>query len=359
MPDEPADTPATTPFEVPQDVPADGGDLMARLKELESRVSADAPAPEPPPTPEAGEPVTEPVTATPEVAAPVAATPAKPPTKAAAVPLATPVKKAPAKKAPAKKAAKAPATKRTPPKKVAVPDLGSTPATPWPVSQAPLPLPAEPRPAAVPPPVPAVVATETTVPAREGDGLLRFLVMLAVLLLAAAAGLGAAAFVEHRDTSYRAVLVVQLTPGPDPAGSVEDAIAQGVTRYVSQASAPTFTETAARRADVAGSDVKGDVMAKQRGTDQVELEVRASTAAQAKTLAAGAGDALVELVNLDQVVSQPSAGDRLSAAVIGEPERIGKAAPKDRDAWIAGALAAGAVLVLAAVAAVLRVSRRP
>jgi hypothetical protein len=187
---------------------------------------------------------------------------------------------------------------------------------------------------------------------------LRFLVALAVLLLAAAAGLGAAALVEHRDSAYRAEVVVQLSPGPDPAGSVDEAVASGVSNYVSKASSHDFTLTAARRAGVSTSAVQGDIVGKARGKNQVELDVLAETAAEARTLAVGAGDALSELVNEDQAVNEPSPGDRLSAAVQGDPAPSVKTAPDDSDAWIAGALAAGAVLVLSALGVVLRHTRR-
>lgn len=385
MPDEPGDIPATTPpeepseepSEKPADQPAEDADQTARLKDAEEPVKAEpVPAPDPieAPAVEPADAPVETVAAEPASEVPPAApakAPAKRPAKKAPVPLATPVKKAPVKKAAAKTpavkapAAKAPAAKRAPAKKLAVPEPGTPPLTPWPVSQAPVPAPAvvaappaAPAPV-VPPAAPvAAVAPAAEAPSKGDDGLLRFLIMLAVLLLAAAAGLGAAAFVEHRDTSYRAEVLVQLAPGPDPAAPVADALAQGVERYASQTSAHPFTATAVRRAGLSPSASKGDVVGKAHGTNQVELVVLAATAQEARTFATGAGDALVELVNLDQVVSQASPGDRLSAAVIGEPQGVTKAAPKDRDAWIAAVLAAAAVLVLAGVATLLRLTRR-
>jgi hypothetical protein len=216
-------------------------------------------------------------------------------------------------------------------------------------------------PAVPPPPVlasPPVPASPPPLPDGEPDRVLRFLVALAVLLVAVAAALAAAALVEHRDGSYRAKAVVQLTPGPDPANAVEDAVTQGLTTYASRASSHEFTVTAATRGEVATSAVTGDVVGKQRGTDRIELDVLAATPTEARALATGAGDALVELVNEDQAVSQPSAGDRLAASVVAGPQKVAKESPKDRDAWIAGALAAGAVLVLSGVAAVLRLARR-
>jgi hypothetical protein len=273
-------------------------------------------------------------------------------------PVATPVK-APAKKAPAKKAAakKAPATtpvKRTV-KKVVVSDVGGRPATtPWPVAQRPVP-PKTPRAPAVPSVVPADRAVE---PARARDGVARFLVTVAVLLLAAAAGLGAAAFVEHRDSTYRSSVVVRLDPGPAPALATGQTLSAGGTTYLRLAATHEFTVTAATRAGLATSDVQGDVQTHQRAPRQIELDVFAKTGKEAQALATGAGDAFIDLVNLNEAATQTSAGDRLLAAVVAPPEAVSKTAPKDRDAWIAGGLAAGVVLVLAGVTALLTRTRR-
>jgi hypothetical protein len=272
-------------------------------------------------------------------------------------PVATPVK-APAKKAPAKKAAAKKAPAKTPVKrtvkKVAVPDVGGRPATtPWPVAQRPVP-PKTPRAAAVPPVVPA----DPVEPARERDGVARFLVTVAVLLLAAAAGLGAAAFVEHRDSTYRSSVVVRLDPGPAPVLATGQTLSAGGTTYLRLAATHEFTLNAATRAGLAISDVQGDVQTYQRAPRQIELDVFAKTGKEAQALATGAGDAFIDLVNLNEAATQTSAGDRLLAAVVAPPEGVSKTAPKDRDAWIAGGLAAGAVLVLAGVTALLRRTRR-
>jgi hypothetical protein len=276
-----------------------------------------------------------------------------------ATPVKAPAKKAPAKKAPVKKAVanKAPAktpVKRTV-KKVAVPDVGGRPATtPWPVAQRPVP-PKTPRAAAVPPVVPADPVPE---PARERDGVTRFLVTVAVLVLAAAAGLGTAAFVEHRDRTYRASVVVRLDPGPAPVLATDQTLSAGGTTYLRLAATHEFTLSAATRAGLATSVVKGDVQTHQRAPRQIELDAFAKTGKEAEALATGAGDAFIELVNLNEAATQTSAGDRLLAAVVAPPEGVSKTAPKDRDAWIAGGLAAGVVLVLAGVTALLRRIRR-
>ncbi|MCU1602734.1 MAG: hypothetical protein JWO22_3443, partial [Frankiales bacterium] len=283
--------------------------------------------------------------------------------EATSAPAAAATAKASAKRAPATRvpATRIPA-KRAPAKavkKVPVSDLGgsATPG-PWPVSQAPsaarsavvVPVPAAPASLAAEP-----VATPAP---RESDGLVRFLVLLAVLLLAAAAGMGAAAFVEHRDSTFKASTVVRLDAGPDPALPIEDTLSQGVTTYVAAASDHAFTLTSEQRAGVAPAAVQGDVQAVQRAPRQITLSVLAKTSGEARALATGAGDAFVELVNLQETVNQASAGDRLAAVVVGPQDGVVKTAPKARDAWIAALLAAGAVLVLAGVGTLLRLTRR-
>jgi hypothetical protein len=300
------------------------------------------------------------------------ATPAKPPAKKAprkavqtATPAKAPAKRAAAKKAaatsPAKKAAaKAPA-KRAPAKKSA----RAARDTPWPVSDTPVPTPpaaarqpARPRPelsAAVPV---AAAPAPAAAPPRQRDGVVKFLVVVTVLLLAAAAGLAAAAYVEHRDRTYRADTVVRLDSGAQPTLPVEETLSAGVTKYIALGSAHDFTLTAAQRAELSTSALQGDIAGKQRAPRQIELDVFADTAQHATALAAAAGDALVEAVNLQEAVDQTSAGDRLGAAVVVPSERVTKTAPKDSTAWIAGALAAGGVLVLGGLGAALRATRR-
>ena len=296
-----------------------------------------------------------------KAAAPKTATPKKAPAKKA------PAKAPAAKKAPAKTATSATAPKKAPAAKKALakrPSLAdSAPATtPWPVRPPAVPPAPPSRPAAVPPPpTPAPAAPVVAAPPRaprERDGVVRFLVALAVLLLAAAAGLGAAALVEHRDSTYKAGTVVRLAPGPDPTAPIDQTIATGVSKYADLAATHAFTLNAAQRAGLTGSALQGDVQAAQSGTDSVALTVFASTSKQARALAAAAGDGLVEAVNIQETVDQPSAGDRLAAAVVGDPSPASKTAPKTSSAWIAALLAGGAVLVLAGLGAVLRFNRR-
>ena len=361
MPDEPVD-PAASPEEP--------GDLTARLMQLEERLSTEEPArrrrtPVRPTAPlELPELDDERL-----VGAPAGAAVEEPVEEdgAADAPVSEPdVAEAPVKKAPAKKtAAKRAPAKKAPAKKAPVkrPTLAqSTPAsTPWPVrAAAPAPPPAAvPRPAAVPPPPPARPAAEAPVaPVRQRDGVVRLLVTLAVLLLAVAAALGAAALVEHRDATYQSRTAVRLDPGPDPTLPIAETVQAGLTKYADLAGSSAFALDAARRAGIPASSLKGDLAAAPSGTDTVELTVQASSASRARALATGAGDALVEAVNLQEAADQASAGDRLAAAVVGTPSAVVKTAPSSRDAWVAALLAAGAVLVVAGLAAVLRLTRR-
>ena len=351
--DTPAEPPVETPAKTPANTPAEPPRETAAETPVEAKTAPTA-VPVAKPAKTARRPLKAPVPPAPlavEPGAPIPVTPAR----------GTASPRPAAKKTAARKAT----AKKVPAKKVAVSDLGAKPAAgPWPVSQAPRPARQVPptRPAAVPAPPTTVLAApapEPVVPVqRESDGVVRFLVLLAVLLLAAAAGMGAAAFVEHRDSTYKASTVVRLDAGPDPTLPIEDTVAQGMTTYTAAASAHSFTATAEQRAGVAASAVQGDVQAAQRAPRQITLTVLASTSAEATKLATGAGDAFVELVNLQEAVNQASAGDRLAAVVVGPEDGVVKTAPKARDAWIAALLAAGAVLVLAGVAALLRLTRR-
>jgi hypothetical protein len=208
-----------------------------------------------------------------------------------------------------------------------------------------------------PRPVAEAPVAESVVPARKGDVLVRVLLTLTVLLLAAAAGLGAAAFVENRSATYNADVIVRIDPGNDPQGNIDAAVLAGMTRYLGQTNTHAFTLTAAQRASVSEADLRTDVQASQLTNRQIRLAVQASTSAGTQALANGAGDALVELVNLDQASNVAAPGDRLSAAIERSSQEPVKTSPKDRDAYAAGGLAAGAVLLLSGVGVLLRFTR--
>ena len=110
-----------------------------------------------------------------------------------------------------------------------------------------MPVPPAPAPEPVAAPAPASAAEPAPVPpGRGGDAVARFLVSLAVLLLAVAAGLAAAAAVEHRDTRYRAESLVRLEPGVQPTDPVTVEVALGVHRYAAVTASAGFRRDAAR-----------------------------------------------------------------------------------------------------------------
>jgi len=255
--------------------------------------------------------------------------------------------------------------KRTAPRRPAAP-AAPPPAEPWPAARpSPAPPPKPRRPAAVPPlpasapppaqpPPPAAplpVFTDPTMVYRPRDGVLRALVALTVLLLAAAAGLGTAALVEHRDTSYRTTAVVRIGPGFQPTQPTGLLIGLGVRKYAELAATHAFTADAAKRA---ATHATGDVTTAPLSADEIVLTVASDTAKHARALAAGAGDALVEAVNLTEAVDQPSAGDRLLANVETSPAAVSRHAPDSTRVWLLGLAAAAGVLVLGGAAALLR-----
>lgn len=389
MPDEPDES-----ADVPDRVTGD--EARAPESALPTKAPGDVTAPEAPAQllaegsaeGSAEEPVETPAAApaaAPPIAKPVAAPAKRAPAKKAAAKAAkrAPAKPAMAKPVPVEKTAApatgvtaeqaAPPAKRPPARKAVKKSLAVPPPTPGPE------VPAEPRsarPRTAPPPTPrrrpraelpfpeamtqqAPLPTAVRVaPSGERDGVVRFLVTLAVLLLAAAAGLGAAALVEHRETRYRADTVVRIEPGPAPTQPDSIVVALGVRKYATLAAKPAFTAAAAQHAGLARSAAEDDVVATAGGADEVRLTVSADSSRHARALAIGAGEALVELVDLQEAADQASAGDRLLPVVLGEPSAVTKDGPERGRVWLLALLAAGAVLVLAGVGAIVRFSRR-
>jgi hypothetical protein len=241
---------------------------------------------------------------------------------------------------------------------------GGTPVKPLPVGESPVAVSTAPtaplrtRPAVAAPPPPAAPLPTPAPAPRQPDRVVRIALLLTVLLLALAAGLGTAAFVEHRKVTWQSVAVVRLDAGVAPTTSTEDSISAGVVTYLGKTATAEFTKNAAQDAQVAASSVRGTITSRQSTSSLIALEAHASTAKDAAALASGAADSFVQLVNLDQVANQPSEGDRLSAAIVSAANSTTKTSPKQRDAVIAGALAALAVLVLSGGAAAVRLSRR-
>ena len=189
-----------------------------------------------------------------------------------------------------------------------------------------------------------------------GTGL-RVLVALTVLLLAAAAGLGAAAAVESGPMTWEVAATVQLAPGDAPSQNPTDALAAGVARYRAKVTNRSFTALSAFRAGLPAGQVREQVTAGPGAKGELRLTARAATVASARALAAAAVQGLIETVTSDQQLAAPSRGDRLTASGTGPTGSAVRVAPRDRDAWLAGGLTAGAVLLFTAVALLLRRGR--
>ena len=306
-----------------------------------------------------------------------------PPTAAVEAPAARPVKKAPAKKAtkapakapveaPAKKAPvkKAPAKKAAPPTmEIAIPPVPPAPVEALatsPVPPAPVKAPARPRAPRPPtlqpavraePVVPPPTLTEAAprpIPAPPGIGSgMKAAIALIVLLLAAAAGLGAAAFVEARPSTWESRAIVQLTGGVAAADPVTDRV-QGVGKYRLTVANSSFTALSAFKSGLKDDQVRTPIVGLPRGPGQILLVAQADTADHTDALVSAAARNLVEAIVSDQTLRVAAPDERLTPST---PGRIGDAEqlkPADEDAILAGALAAGLVLVLAVLIALLR-----
>jgi hypothetical protein len=327
--------------------------------------------PEPPtvaePEPPTKEPEAEaPAKKTTAKRAPAKKTPAKkaPATKAAAAKAAAGgavAKKAPAKKATAKKAAKAPAadapvaltpakratTAKAPAKKAAAKKSAAKKSSPR-------------RSTAVASGTgllenaagPSLLQAEDVVPGlrpvvdvvprdRRKPRWARFFIALTVLLLAAAAGLGVASVVMLGETTWTAEAAVRLAAPQAPTTDPVAALRSALDRYT--AAVPTLTASSATVAGVPAADVRGDLGATTRGTDQVVVIAKAASSTEAQALATTAAQGLVTTVTEDQRTVRD--GDRIGAAAgeVSTPERT---SPSDARAAAGGGIAAGAVLVL-------------
>jgi len=258
--------------------------------------------------------------------------PAKAPAKSSAAK--SPAAKAPAAKAPAKKA---PAKKAPPKKAVAASDVEPTP-----VRRAEAAAPGV-APAAVdivpgmrPEPLPGSV--------RGTPVFFRVLLRLTVLLLAAAAGLGAAAWVESGEKSFQASAAVRLVPGEAPTVDPAAALQEARTRYV--AHPPISTPVVASSAGIPFDDVRSALKLTKAGKAEIVVTAEAADGAEAQYLAAVAVDSLLKAVAADQLpVAHP--GDRLSAVVSRSVSLPEKSSPSTARAGLAGGLASALVLMVA------------
>ena len=194
-------------------------------------------------------------------------------------------------------------------------------------------------------------------PARSLGATSRAVVALTVLLIAAAAGLGAAAAVESRPMTWEAVATVQLVAGDNPSPNRAGALAAGVARYEAKVANSSFTALSVFKAGLPAGQVREPVTAGPGAGGELRLTARAATVASARALAAAGAQGLVETVDSDQQLAAPSRGDRLHATTTGAAGSVVRVQPRDRDAALAGGLAAGAVLLVAAVVVLLRRGR--
>jgi hypothetical protein len=315
--------------------------ILNRLQELEERIAAEGTTPPPrrvtpaPVEAEAATPPAEPV----EPAAPAAPEPAPVAVAAdelaepaAPAPVETPVKKAPAKPK-ADKPVKAPKT-------VAVVDEPAKPK-------------ADPK-----PPVRAAEPTRVVPVPVAGSSAVRLnrvLAGLVVLLLAVAAGLGAAAAVKDRPSTWSSQSVVSITsptsPGPDSESTVVD-------RVLKRVHSAGFAGLTAASAGVRSSELRDYADARRDGAGKVVVEVRAKTADGATKLAESAGRQLLLTLATDQAVVSDS--DRRVTGTVQTPAtKAVHEKPTDRQAWLAGGLAALAVLLVGVVIVVLMTTRKP
>lgn len=336
--------------------PAEAPSLAERLDELQEAAGADTDDPagaaaeenrpdaEEAPAPTAAVPPEKPA-GKPADGEPAEEPPAKAVKKA--------VKKAPAKKAPAKAGAQAaprPAAKKAPAKRA--PAKKAAAAAAGPVHEANHDADAAPvarlAPPAVPrvmpadePPAPRPVVAETpgavdVVPPRRGGGL-RALMILTVVLLAAAVGMGAAAGVLSGTETWESTAAVRVGPsqGGTPVSGLDD------YRY----RAAGLTTDARGVAGVPEEDVRADLAATVEGAE-IRVTAAAAHADQAELLAATGAERLVSLITRDQQESVPLAADRLRAEVSAVASEADRTEPSVALAAGAGGLTAAGVLLL-------------
>jgi len=200
------------------------------------------------------------------------------------------------------------------------------------------------------------VAYESRATSRPPSTGLGALAVVIVVLLAVAAGLGAAAVVKDRPATWQARSVVILHPGEAPSLNGADAVRAALTRYRKTVANSSFTAQSALKSGMPDKEVRGTITARPTGDDALVLIASASSAEGAKALANAAGLTLVITVGSDQELVAPSPGDRLSATVNGPSPKATRTKPTDQDMLVAGLLAAGSVLL---VGIVLSLSRRP
>ena len=259
-------------------------------------------------------------------------TPTKAPTKA---PVKAPAKKAPVKRAPAAKVLAA----------APLDDAAfSSPTEPAPLGDT-RSVETLPAPESVERSVPATTRVEPGVrPAGLG-----LIATLALLMLAAAVGLGAAALVKNRDATWEARGSVALLAGPD-VNDPEGAQALGRQTYAEAVANPSFTAQAAFKAMLPTDEVRETrhhlVVRRRHGPDPHRAGLhrgRRQGAGEQRGRDAGRhrlqpGDAHAAEI-----------GRRLTPSAVGPVRDVTRTTPSTRDLLLVGLLSGAAVLVLGLV----------
>ncbi len=193
--------------------------------------------------------------------------------------------------------------------------------------------------------------------ARPRPAGLGAVVLVVLALLAAAAGLGAAALVKSREATWQARGSVAFLPGAD-VNDVEGAQALGKQTYLPRVQNSSFTAQAVFKAGLADGEVREDLQVVPYGDSGLTLVASASSAPGAVALANAAVVTLVSTVESDQVLTQPEPGLRLTPSAVGPATTAERVTPSTTSITVAGVLTGLAVLVLGLALLVLRRVRR-
>jgi len=294
--------------------------IFDRIHELEERIAADAPLPprqrpKPPPA-------------------------KKPPTK----------RPAPAARSITFDPSAPPEPAVSPPPVVAVDPVALDPAI-APV----VPVPLVPEASLVDPLPTAPVESTVVVPVQraEAPAVPKALVALIVLLLMAAAGMVAAAAVKDRPSTWRSEAVVSITPS---TAAAEEDTADKTKEYAETVESEGFAGLTVALVGLSDENLR-ELFEARTADSEVTIEVRADTADHAAILAEAASRQLVTTVRDDQQsIVDPT--ERLDAVIEQATERAVREEPTDRQAWLAGGLAALAMLLLGGIVVLLASTSR-
>ena len=185
----------------------------------------------------------------------------------------------------------------------------------------------------------------------------RVLAVILVLLLSVAAGLGTAAFVRNRPSTWHAQAVVAITP--PASGTATESTSDAAVRYVKTAETTEFASDAAVLGGIPGEQVKGEFKAHEGKAGEVVVDARAINADVAAALAEAASRQLVLEVLTDQA-ERADASSRMGAKVLVPTTEASRLQPTDRSILLGGTLAAVDILLVAVMLGILlqRPSRR-